>query len=69
MTIVYERTYRVGMLGHTYICDGGALGNLTVPASFTDRGPEPESQRLTVETLAELARLMAAIGAELDRME
>lgn len=62
MNIVFERTYRAGTLGHTFICDGGELGNLTIPASFTDRGAPPEPDRLSVEALGELAAVIAAIS-------
>ncbi len=53
------------MLGHVYICDGGELGNVTLPESFTDRGPAPEPQPLSVESLMQLAAAMEAVGKRL----
>jgi hypothetical protein len=44
-----------------YICVGGVVGTTTLPESWTDRGQPPESQRLTVEMLADLARIIMAI--------
>lgn len=61
--MLFERTYCAGPLGHAFICDGGELGNLTLPASFTDRGSEPEPQPLTIGTLANLAQMIRAMTA------
>src|SRR6516164_8693599 len=36
-------------LGRLYICEGGALGTVTLPEEFTDRGLPPASRPLTVE--------------------
>jgi hypothetical protein len=69
LNVLFERTYRAGTLGHTFICDGGELGNLTVPASFTDRGPAPEVLTLTVGALAELAYVVGSFRDQLDRIE
>ena len=57
--MLFERRYR--SLGHVYICDGGALGTVTVPAAFTDRGRAPGVNPLDIESLAELAALAAAL--------
>jgi len=47
---------RAGRL--VFVCEGGPLGRVTVPVSWTDRGPVPAANRLTVEGLAELDTLM-----------
>src|SRR5215472_974418 len=43
LSILFERRYGSGGLGHVYICDGGEFVNVTLPESFTDRGPIPEA--------------------------
>jgi len=50
---------RAGRL--VFVCEGGPLGRVTVPLSWTDRGPIPTSNRLTVEGLAELNTLMKVL--------
>jgi hypothetical protein len=47
---------RAGRL--VFVCEGGPLGRVTVPLSWTDRGPGASANRLTVEGLAELDTLM-----------
>ncbi len=47
-----------------YVCDGGGLGNLTLPERFTDRGPQADPRPLSVETLAELAAVVRALTGE-----
>lgn len=61
MSILFERRCRSGGLGHVYICDGGEFGKVTLPESFTDRGPAPEPQLLCAEGLIELLALMRAL--------
>jgi len=51
-----RRTGRV-----VFVCEGGPLGRVTVPVSWTDRGPVPVANRLTVEGLAELDTLMKVL--------
>jgi hypothetical protein len=63
--VLFERRYQV--LGHVYICDGGRLGNVTLPESFTDRRLAADSSPLNVEVLAELAALVKAIGGPLTK--
>ena len=43
------------------VCEGGPAGRVTLPAVWTDRGGAPLAHRLTVEGLAELAELVAAL--------
>ena len=59
MTVLFERRYQA--LGHVYICDGGRLGNVTLPEGFTDRGLPDDPSPLNVEVLAELAAVVEAI--------
>ena len=53
--------------GRLYVCDGGALGSIALPEAATDRGPEPAERPLTFAVLAELAAVIAALGAGVDR--
>jgi Family of unknown function (DUF5372) len=48
--------------GRLYVCDGGALGSVVLREEATDRGCEPADRPLTLEVLAELAALVAALG-------
>lgn len=43
------------------VCSGGVSGLITLPLSWTDRGGQPQLQRLSVEGLAELAAATRAI--------
>jgi Family of unknown function (DUF5372) len=40
------------------ICEGGPVGRVTVPESWTDRVPAPVGHRLSVEALVELDTLV-----------
>ena len=44
-----------------YVCEG-PLGSIGILEDATDRGPEPGEWPLSVEVLAELVALVAAIG-------
>ena len=48
--------------GRLYVCDGGVLGSVVLREEATDRGCEPADRPLTLEVLAELAMLIAALG-------
>jgi len=65
VAVLFERRYQA--LGHVYICDGGRLGNMTLPESFTDRRLAADSSPLNVEVLVALAALVEAIGGPLTR--
>jgi uncharacterized protein DUF5372 len=52
-----------------YICEGGALGTVTLPEEFTDRGLPPAARPLTAEVLAELAATIRTLKRKLDRSE
>ncbi len=58
LAVLYERN---GAGGRVYVCEGGPLGSVGLPEDATDRGPEPAAGALTVEVLADLAGVVAAI--------
>ena len=64
LTIIFQRRLKQGGMG--YVCDGGALGNTTLPESFTDRGMPPERGPLTGEILAGLVLLLKNLQKRLD---
>jgi hypothetical protein len=43
-------------------CDGGALGRMWLPATWTDRARLEQPAKLSYEALVELATVMVAIG-------
>jgi hypothetical protein len=45
-----------------FVCEGGRLGRVTVPESWTDRGPVPSTNRLSVDRLVELDTLLRVLG-------
>ena len=44
-----------------FVCEGGPLGRVTVPESWTDRGPTPAAHRLSVAALVELDTLLRVL--------
>ena len=50
---------RAGRL--VFVCEGGPLGRVTVCESWTDRGPAPAGQRLSVAALVELDTLLTVL--------
>jgi len=58
LPILYERRLASG---RRYVCEGGPLGTVTVPAEYTNLGPEPAERPLIYELVVELAALVAAI--------
>jgi hypothetical protein len=48
--------------GRLYVCDGGALGSVTLLEDATDRGAEPAERPLSFEVLVELAAVVAALN-------
>jgi hypothetical protein len=44
------------------VCEGGPLGRVTVPESWTDRVPALAGRRLSVEALVELDTLVRLLG-------
>ena len=59
MSILFERRYQ--SIGKVYICDGGPLGNVTLPAGFTDRGVPPDRTPLNTEVVVDLAAVTRAL--------
>ena len=51
---------RAGRL--VFVCEGGPLGRVTVPESWTERGPVASVKRLSVDRLVELDTLMTVLG-------
>jgi hypothetical protein len=64
LSVVCERRYK-SALGRVYICDGGTLGNLTLPESFTDRGMPAARRALTADVLADLSATVSALRSRL----
>lgn len=58
LEVLYERRCVGGLV---YVCDGGALGGVSLAEEMTDRGPEPASGPLTLEVLTELVAVVTAI--------
>ena len=56
--VLFERRMPTGL---AYSCDGGALGRMMLPATWTDRGAPAQPARLSYEALVELARVMAGL--------
>ena len=52
---------RAGRL--VFVCEGGPLGRVTVPESWTDRGQVPSANRLSVDRLVELDTLLTVLRA------
>ena len=50
---------RAGRL--VFVCEGGLLGRVTVPESWTDRAPASAGHRLSVEALVELDTLLTVL--------
>ncbi|MBE3087646.1 MAG: hypothetical protein IMZ71_00785 [Chloroflexi bacterium] len=59
LSILFPRRYH--SLGRVYVCDGGPLGNVTLPEEFTDRGMDPAPSPVTLEALIELAAAVVAV--------
>jgi hypothetical protein len=44
-----------------FVCEGGPLGRVTVPESWTEHGPAPAAHRLSVAALVELDTLLTVL--------
>jgi hypothetical protein len=44
-----------------FVCEGGPLGRVTVPESWTDCAPASAGHRLSVEALVELDTLLTVL--------
>jgi Family of unknown function (DUF5372) len=58
LAVLFERRTLEGRL---YVCEGGPSGTIGVPEDATDRAPAPASRPLTVDVLAGLVELVAAL--------
>ena len=47
--------------GLAFSCAGGSLGMVMLPATWTDRGEPPATQRLNYEVLVDLATTIGAL--------
>jgi hypothetical protein len=56
LPILFERRQPEGRL---YVCEGGPLGTLGLPETWTSLGPPRATRPLTGEVLAELAAVLA----------
>ena len=56
--MLFERRLAGGL---ALSCEGGPLGSLMLPVSWTDRGPAAASTPLSYEVLVELAALIVAV--------
>lgn len=65
--VLFQRRRKYG--GRAYTCDGGAIGNATLPESFTDRCLSVVDGPLTIEVLSELLLLIERLRAGLDRVD
>ena len=58
LNILFERKRPEG---HLYVCEGGALGTISLPAAWTSLSRPAAERALTVEVLVELAALVKAL--------
>ena len=60
LAVLFERS---GATGRLYVCEGGPIGTVGLPAAWTSLGGEPAAAPLSYEVLAELAEVIAAIAS------
>lgn len=58
LSVLFERRRAGGLF---YVCDGGPLGSVTLPAAATDRGAPAADRALTYEVLVEVCAVAAAV--------
>ena len=58
MRVLFERRLADGV---ALSCEGGPLGSLMVPLSWTDRGPAAAITPLTYEVVMDLAEVVSAL--------
>jgi hypothetical protein len=61
LRVLFERKLADGM---GMSCEGGPLGSLMVPLTWTDRGPAGARTPLTYEVVVELAEVVAAVKGD-----
>ena len=59
LRVLFERRLAAGL---AVSCEGGPLGSLMLPLSWTDRGGAAADGPLTYEVLASLAAEISAVG-------
>ena len=59
LSILFERMRPEGLL---YVCEGGPLGTIGLPAAWTSLSEPPSERPVTIEVLVELAALMTALN-------
>ena len=59
LRVLFERKLAGGL---AVSCEGGPLGSLMVPVTWTDRGPAAAGAPLTYEVLVDLAAVISAIS-------
>lgn len=60
LRVLFERKLPSGL---AVSCEGGPLGSVMLPLSWTDRGPAAADGPLTYEVLIELAAVISSAGA------
>ena len=58
LRVLFERKLAGGL---AVSCEGGPLGSLMLPVTWTDRGPSPADAPLTYEVLIEVAGAVSAV--------
>jgi len=58
LRVLFERRLAGGL---AFSCEGGPLGSLMLPLTWTDRGPGAAGTPLSYEVLVELAAVMVAV--------
>jgi hypothetical protein len=58
LRVLFERRMAGGL---AVSCEGGPLGTLMLPLSWTDRGANPAAIPLSYEVLADLAEVVSAL--------
>ena len=58
LRVLFERRLAGGL---AFSCEGGPLGSLMLPLSWTDRGPAAARVPLSYEVLVEVAEAVAAV--------
>jgi hypothetical protein len=58
LVVLYERKWAGGDL---YVCEGGPLGTIGLPSSWTSLSAPTAERPLTIEGLSELAKLVKAL--------
>ena len=59
LAVIFEKN-RPGV-ERVLVCEGGPIGRVTLPVSWTDRVPEQPAHRLAIEGLIDLVAMAAAL--------